>query len=59
MSMSEPVDAVQMRVKREPTWAMLTELKTKMQLSSKKEVTYDEIIQLLLKEHRQKQEVEA
>ncbi|MHB1708701.1 MAG: hypothetical protein ACYCT2_04415 [Thermoplasmataceae archaeon] len=59
MNMSEVVDTVQMRIKREPTWALLTNLKTEMQLSSRREVTYDEIIQTLLNEHRQKQEVSA
>ena len=58
MNMSEIKDTVQMRISREPTWALLTSLKTEMQLSSKREVTYDEIIQKLLNEHRQK-EVEA
>ena len=54
MNMSEIKDTVQMRISREPTWALLTGLKTEMQLSSKREVTYDEIIQELLREHRQK-----
>ena len=59
MNMSEIKDPVQMRISREPTWALLTSLKTEMQLSSKREVTYDEIIQELLREHRQKLEVKT
>ena len=54
--MAEIVDTVQMRIRREPTWAELTDLKTKRQLIVRKEVSYDEIIQGLLREHRQKQE---
>ena len=57
MNMSEVVDTVQMRIKREPTWALLTSLKTEMQLSSRREVTYDEIIQKLLDEHHKCREV--
>ena len=53
--MSEIKDTVQMRISREPTWVLLTSLKTEMQLSSEREVTYDEIIQKLLKGHRQKE----
>jgi hypothetical protein len=52
MNISKVVDTVQMRIKREPTWALLTSLKTEMQLSSRREVTYDEIIQKLLTEHQ-------
>lgn len=44
-----------MRISRESTWVLLTSLKTEMQLSSEREVTYDEIIQKLLKGHRQKE----
>jgi hypothetical protein len=55
MNKSESRDTVQMRISRDPTWALLTNLKTEMQLSSKREVTYDEIIQKLLTEHRQKE----
>jgi len=55
MNKPETKDTVQMRISREPTWALLTGLKTEMQLSSKREVTYDEIIQKLLIEHRQKE----
>ncbi len=55
LNMSEIKDTVQMRISRESTWVLLTSLKTEMQLSSEREVTYDEIIQKLLKGHRQKE----
>ena len=57
MNMSEVVDTVQMRIKREPTWALLTSIKAEMQLSARREVTYDEIIQKLLREHQQCKEL--
>ena len=56
--MTDEYDTVQMRVRRTPTWAELTKLKIEQQLAQKKEVSYDEVISLLLVEHRQKQEVE-
>lgn len=55
--MTEVVDTVQMRVKRSPTWAELTELKTRRQLELRKEVSYDEVIQELLKQYRVKTEL--
>lgn len=56
---SDTYDSVQMRIKRVPTWVELTNLKTKKQVEARKEVSYDDVIQLLLDEHRQKQEVPA
>ena len=55
--MTDEYDTVQMRVRRTPTWAELTKLKIEQQLAQKKEVSYDEVISLLLVEHRQRQEV--
>ena len=57
--MAVDYDTVQMRIKRVPTWAKLTELKVKKQLAQKREVSYDDVIASLLEEHRQKQEASA